>query len=148
MQGDMKRSIERQAASGCSEAPARTHSRHEGRSGRRRHTIDSKSMASLTQRAWRGMAGQGRDVAQAWAAEHRWPSMVGLCLVPENTWHGCELWRGVARAQRHGHPTHAAGSNESVIKHGRGAQQGNGERCEGTCKRSRGSLVFMARQSP
>jgi hypothetical protein len=141
MQGDMKRSIARQAASSCSEAPARTHSRHEGRLGRRRHTIDSKFMASLTQRASRGMAGQGGAVAQVWAAECRWPSMVGLYLVPENTWHGRELWCGVARAQRYGHQTHAAGSNESVIKHGRGAQQGNQERCEGTCKRSRGSTA-------
>jgi hypothetical protein len=62
--------------------------------------------------------------------------MVGLLLEPENASHGCELWRGVARAQRHDHPTHAAGSSESVIMRGRGAQQGNGERCEGTCKRS------------
>jgi hypothetical protein len=141
MRGDKKRSRARQAASGCSEAPARTHSRHEGRSGTRRHTSDSKLMAGLTHRACRDMAGQGGAVAQAWAAEHRWPSMAGLCLAPENAWHGCELWRGVVHAQRHGHPTHAAGGNESVIKRGRGAQQGNGERCEGTYKRSHCSMA-------
>jgi hypothetical protein len=67
--------------------------------------------------------------------------MAGLFLAPENAWHGYELWRGVAHAQQRGHPTHAADSSESVIMRGRGAQQGNGERCEGTCKRSHDSMT-------